>query len=104
METLLIGDRAEGIIRIDTLVADAELGELVILSVLLDSLLCGTCVSGRILLIGVGPCLTKRLPAPDGGKVKVGITAVDRSKNAALEIHGPSFVQPASHVLALGDE
>ena len=45
VETLLIGDRAEGIIGINTLVADAELGELVILSVLLDSILCGSCVS-----------------------------------------------------------
>ena len=45
VETLLIRDCAECIIGIDTLVADAELCELVILSVLLDSLLCGTCVS-----------------------------------------------------------
>lgn len=50
VETLLVGNRAEGIIGVDTLVADAELCELVILSVLLDGLLCKTFVSRDLLL------------------------------------------------------
>lgn len=50
VETLLVGNRAEGIIGVDTLVADAELCKLVILSVLLDGLLCKTFVSGGLLL------------------------------------------------------
>ena len=39
VKSLFIGNRTEGIIRVNALVADAELGELVVLSVLLDGLL-----------------------------------------------------------------
>lgn len=40
VEALLIGDRAEGIVGVDALVADAELGELVVFAIRLDRLLC----------------------------------------------------------------
>jgi hypothetical protein len=40
VEALLIRHRAESIIRVDALVADAQLGILVILTILLNCLLC----------------------------------------------------------------
>lgn len=45
MEALLVRNCAEGIIRVDPLVADQKLGELVFLAVAIDGLLCArTCV------------------------------------------------------------
>jgi hypothetical protein len=39
--------------------------------------------------------LTQMLPADNGREVKIGVVLVDGSKDTALKIHGPSFIEPA---------
>lgn len=82
VEALFVGNLAVDILGVDVLVADDELGVLMVLAKLLD-------------------CVLEALPADDGGKVKLGV-AVEAGADAALEVDGPALVQPAAVMLALG--
>jgi len=92
MESFLVGDRAEGIIRVDALVVDAKLREPVVRPKLLYSILCG--VPGLVVITSLRihwVRLTKVLPADDCRKVKVGWPMYS-GNDPSFQVHGPSFV------------
>lgn len=85
VEALLVGDGAEGVVRIDAaLEVGDELGVLVVGAVVIDGVLEG-------------------LPADDGGEVALGLT-VDGGADAALDVDGPSLVEPEVLPAAAGHE
>jgi len=98
VEPLFVGDRAERVVGVLVLEVDDELGELVVRPVLLDGILCKSSV-----FVPMGfertDWLTKRLPADNGGKVKVCL-AVHTRLDSPLQVHGPALVEPAAQLLA----
>lgn len=85
VEALLVGDRAEGVVRVDAaLEVGDELGVLVVGAVVVDGVLEG-------------------LPADDGGEVPLRL-AVDGGAYPALDVDGPSLVEPEVLPAAAGYE